>query len=103
MDARRRELTYLAAAVPMRLVAGGAGVALALAAAIQLRNVALGGALIAVLTAPSVIAAPLIGALLDAARSPQAPDARRLGGGRRRCSCSARSSPSCRCRSCSRR
>ncbi|HEY8319451.1 MAG TPA: MFS transporter [Amnibacterium sp.] len=71
MDARRAELTYLAAAVPMRLVSGGAGVALALAAAIQLQNVALGGALIAVLTAPSVIAAPLIGALLDAARSPR--------------------------------
>ena len=38
MDARRRELTYLAAAVPMRLVSGGAGVALALAAAIQLQT-----------------------------------------------------------------
>ena len=71
MEGRRAELTYLAAAVPMRFVSGGAGVALALAAAIQLHDVGLGGALIAVLTAPSVVAAPLIGALLDASRSPR--------------------------------
>jgi MFS family permease len=71
VDARRSELTYLAAAVPMRFVSSGTGVALALAAAIQLHDVALGGALIAVLTAPSVVAAPLIGALLDATPSPR--------------------------------
>ena len=53
MEGRRAELTYLAAAVPMRFVSGGAGVALALAAAILLHDVGLGGALIAVLTAPS--------------------------------------------------
>ncbi|HEY0374680.1 MAG TPA: MFS transporter [Amnibacterium sp.] len=71
MEGRRAELRYLAAAVPMRFVSGGAGVALALAAAIQLHDVGLGGALIAVLTAPSVVAAPLIGALLDATGSPR--------------------------------
>lgn len=71
MDERRAELLYLASAVPMRFVSGGTGVALALAAAIQLHDVGLGGALIAVLTAPSVVAAPLIGALLDATPSPR--------------------------------
>lgn len=67
----RREAIYLAGAIPVRIVTNGAGVALALAAAVQLRDVALGGLLIAVLNAPSVVAAPLIGALTDAVRSPK--------------------------------
>jgi MFS family permease len=68
---RRAELRYLSGAIPVRLVTEGTNVALALAAAIQLHDVAIAGALIAVLTAPSVIAAPLIGALLDAVPSPR--------------------------------
>jgi hypothetical protein len=68
---RRAEMRYLAAAIPVRLVTEGTNVGLALAAAIELHDVAIAGALIAVLTAPSVIAAPLIGALLDAVPSPR--------------------------------
>jgi MFS family permease len=68
---RRAEVRYLAASIPVRLVTEGTNVALALAAAIDLHDVAIAGALIAVLTAPSVLAAPLIGALLDAVPSPR--------------------------------
>ena len=71
MGARRREAVYLAGALPVRLVTSGMGVALALAAAEQLHDVAIGGVLIAVLNAPSVVAASLIGALTDAVRSPK--------------------------------
>lgn len=68
---RRAELTYLLASVPVRLVAEGTRVALALAAVQTLRDIAIGAALIAVFTAPSVLAAPLIGGTLDAVRSPR--------------------------------
>jgi MFS family permease len=68
---RRAELTYLLASVPVRLVAEGTRVALALAAAQTLHDIAIGAALIAVFTAPSVVAAPLIGGSLDAVRSPR--------------------------------
>lgn len=68
---RRREAVYLAGAIPVRLVSNGAGVALALAAATRLDSVAVGGLLIAVLNAPSVVAAPVIGALTDAVASPK--------------------------------
>src|SRR3954453_4925104 len=71
MQARRAELTYLVASVPVRLVAEGARVALALAAAQTLGDIAVGAALIAVFTAPSVLAAPHIGGSLDAVRSPR--------------------------------
>ncbi|MDQ1531561.1 MAG: hypothetical protein QOE37_1666 [Microbacteriaceae bacterium] len=71
MVERRAEVRYLAASIPVRLVTEGTNVALALAAAIDLHDVAIAGALIAVLTAPSVLAAPLIGALLDAVPSPR--------------------------------
>ena len=69
--ARRAELTYLLASVPVRLVSEGTRVALALAATQTLHDIAVGGALIAVFTAPSVVAAPLIGGTLDAVRSPR--------------------------------
>lgn len=69
--AARGQLAYLGAAVPVRLVTEGASVALVLMAATRLNDLAVGAALIAVFTAPSVIAAPLIGALLDAVRSPR--------------------------------
>ncbi|MDH2444226.1 MFS transporter [Amnibacterium sp. CER49] len=71
MSGRRDEVRYLSAAVPVRLVTEGTNVALALAAAIDLHDVAIAGALIAVFTAPSVVAAPLIGALIDAVPSPK--------------------------------
>ncbi|MBW4041847.1 MAG: MFS transporter [Acidobacteria bacterium] len=71
MTARRAEAVYLAGAIPVRLVSNGAGVALALAAASRLDSVAVGGVLIAVLNAPSIVAAPVIGALTDAVASPK--------------------------------
>lgn len=71
MHRRRREALYLAAAFAVRLVTEGVGVALVLLAARELHSVALGGALLACLMAPSVLAAPVVGAVLDAARSPR--------------------------------
>ena len=71
MSARRAEAVYLAGAIPVRLVSNGAGVALALAAASRLDSLAIGGVLIAVLNAPSIVAAPVIGALTDAVASPK--------------------------------
>lgn len=71
VSGRRAEAVYLAGAIPVRLVTNGAGVALALAAATRLDSVAVGGVLIAVLNAPSVVAAPVIGALTDAVASPK--------------------------------
>src|SRR3954468_21116722 len=71
VSGRRAEAVYLAGAIPVRVVTSGAGVALALAAATKLDSVAVGGVLIAVLNAPSVVAAPVIGALTDAVASPK--------------------------------
>ena len=68
---RRAELTYLLASVPVRLAAEGTRIALAFAAAQTLHDIAVGAALIAVFTAPSILAAPLIGGTLDAVRSPR--------------------------------
>lgn len=68
---RRQEAVYLAGAIPVRVVTSGVGVALALAAAVRLHDVAIAGLLIALLNAPSVVAAPVIGALSDAVRSPR--------------------------------
>jgi MFS family permease len=70
-ERRRRETVYLSGAIAVRLVTEGVGVALVLVAAVQLHSVALGGVLLACLTAPSVLAAPIAGALLDAARRPK--------------------------------
>lgn len=78
MGSRRGEVTYLSGAIAVRLVTEGVGVALVLVAAQDLRSVALGGVLLACLMAPSVVAAPLIGALLDSAPSPRLA---MLGGG----------------------
>lgn len=71
MERRRREALYLAAAIAVRLCTEGVGVALVLVAATQLHSVALGGVLLACLMAPSVVAAPVVGAVLDAATSPR--------------------------------
>jgi hypothetical protein len=78
MEPRRREALYLVAAFAVRLVTEGVGVALVLLAATELHSVALGGVLLACLMAPSVVAAPAVGAILDAARSPRVV---MLGGG----------------------
>ena len=71
MERRRREGLYLGSAIAVRLFTEGVGVALVLEAATQLHSVALGGVLLACLMAPSVVAAPVIGAVLDAAGSPR--------------------------------
>lgn len=71
MGGRRAEAVYLAGAIPVRIVTSGVSVALALVAAVQLHDVAVGGLLIAALNAPSVVAAPVIGALTDAVPSPR--------------------------------
>lgn len=71
MERRRREALYLAAGTAVRLGTEGVGVALVLVAATGLHSVAIGGVLLACLMAPSVVAAPLVGAILDAAPSPR--------------------------------
>jgi hypothetical protein len=71
MTGRAAEVRYLAGAIPSRVVTNGAAVALALVAAVRLGDVATGGLLIALMTAPSVLAAPVIGAVMDAVRAPK--------------------------------
>ncbi|WP_375390192.1 MFS transporter, partial [uncultured Amnibacterium sp.] len=71
MHGRRGEVLYLAGAFSVRLVTEGVGVALVLLASRDLGGVALGGVLLACLMAPSVVAAPLVGAILDSAPSPR--------------------------------
>ncbi len=66
----RPALRYTTAVTPARLASEGVRVALVLAATDLLHDTATGAWLIVALTAPSVVAAPLIGALLDAARRP---------------------------------
>lgn len=62
---------YLAAAVPARLANAGSNVVLPLLAIERTGDVALGGFLIAASLAPSVLAAPVVGALLDRSRVPR--------------------------------
>jgi MFS family permease len=71
VERRRSTALYLGAALAVRLCTEGVGVALVLVAATQLHSVALGGVLLACLMAPSVLAAPVVGAVLDAATSPR--------------------------------
>ena len=63
---------YLVSATPLRLSMGGATVAIPILAVEELNDVALGGLLVAASLAPSVLAAPLVGAMLDRARHPRA-------------------------------
>jgi hypothetical protein len=63
---------YLASATPLRLSMGGATVAIPIIAVEELHDVALGGLLVAAALAPAVLAAPVIGAMLDRARHPRA-------------------------------
>lgn len=68
---RGAEARYLAGAVPSRIVTSGVSVALALVATVRLGDVATGGVLIALLNAPSIVAAPVIGAVMDAVAAPK--------------------------------
>ena len=63
-------LAYLTAATPPRLAVGGITVALPVLAVEQLGDVALGGLLAAAALGPSIVAAPVVGAVLDRTRHP---------------------------------
>lgn len=62
---------YLASSIPLRLAVTGSTVAIPILATQELGNVALGGGLVAAFLAPSVLAAPLVGAILDRTRHPR--------------------------------
>jgi hypothetical protein len=62
---------YFAAATPLRLSLGGATVAIPILAVEELGDVALGGLLVAASLGPAVLAAPLVGAMLDRTRHPR--------------------------------
>jgi MFS family permease len=62
---------YLGVATPLRLAVGGLTVALPILAVEELGDVALGGALAAACLAPSIVAAPIVGAALDRTRRPR--------------------------------
>lgn len=62
---------YLAAAVAARIADEGARVSLVLLALDETGSAALGGAMIAALLVPHVVAAPLVGAMVDRARRPR--------------------------------
>ncbi|MDQ0895160.1 MFS transporter [Agromyces ramosus] len=61
---------YLAAATPPRLAVGGITVAIPVLAVEQLGDVALGGLLAAAALGPSILAAPIVGAVLDRTHRP---------------------------------
>lgn len=63
---------YLTAATPPRLAVGGITVAIPVLAVDQLGDVALGGLLAAAALGPSIVAAPLAGAMLDRSHRPGA-------------------------------
>lgn len=63
---------YLTAATPPRLAVGGITVAIPVLAVEQLGDVALGGLLAAAALGPSIITAPVVGAMLDRSRRPGA-------------------------------
>lgn len=63
---------YLAVSTPLRLSVGGTTVALPILAVEALNDVALGGLLAAACLAPSIVAAPFVGAVLDRSRHPRA-------------------------------
>lgn len=62
---------YLAASIPLRIASAGSSVVLPILAVQRLHDVAIGGGLVAASLAPSVIVAPLVGAVLDRARHPR--------------------------------
>jgi MFS family permease len=66
-----RLMAYAAAALLVRLADEGARVGLVLLAVERLHSATVGGLLVAVLLVPHVVAAPLVGLLVDRARRPQ--------------------------------
>jgi len=62
---------YLSASIPLRIAGSGATVVLPILAVQRLHDVAIGGGLVAASLAPSVIAAPIVGVILDRARHPR--------------------------------
>jgi MFS family permease len=62
---------YLAVSTPLRLSVGGTTVALPILAVEALGDVAVGGLLAAACLAPSILAAPFVGAWLDRTRHPR--------------------------------
>ncbi|WP_430591981.1 MFS transporter [Humidisolicoccus flavus] len=62
----------LFASVPPRLASAGIMIALPILAVTEMNDVALGAALVAIALAPSVIAAPFVGIILDRAKAPRA-------------------------------
>lgn len=65
-------LSQLAASVPIRTASTGTQIAIPLLAVDTTGDVGLGAALVAVALLPSIVAAPLVGALLDRAKHPRA-------------------------------
>jgi MFS family permease len=61
---------YLSAAVPLRVASAGTSAAIPVLAIQEVHSVAIGGGLVAASLAPSVLAAPLAGVLLDRTRHP---------------------------------
>ncbi|NNC13710.1 MFS transporter [Planctomonas sp. JC2975] len=61
---------YLSAAVPLRLASAGTAAALPVLAVQEVHSIAVGGGLVAASLAPSVLAAPIAGVLLDRSRHP---------------------------------
>ena len=61
---------YLTAATPPRLAVGGITVAIPVLAVEQLGDVAIGGMLVAAALGPSILAAPIVGAVLDRTSRP---------------------------------
>ncbi|NQX12549.1 MFS transporter [Microbacteriaceae bacterium VKM Ac-2855] len=62
---------YQAASIPLRLASAGMIVALPVLAVEQLDDVAVGGLLVGVALFPSIVAAPLVGTVLDRMRHPR--------------------------------
>lgn len=65
-------ISYMTSATPLRMSLNGSTVAIPILAVSELDNVALGGLLVAAALGPAVLAAPLVGALLDRTRHPRA-------------------------------
>jgi hypothetical protein len=64
-------LSYQAASIPLRLASSGTIVALPVLAVERLDDVAVGGLLTALALFPSIVAAPLVGTVLDRLRRPR--------------------------------
>lgn len=62
----------LAASVPIRAAASGAQIAIPILAVQEFNDIGLGAALVALALVPGIVAAPLVGALLDRAHHPRA-------------------------------